>query len=434
MIDRRQALTQFSVTLGAATQVGASTGDIVNDTSKARNAPSGPRIRLEDFEDGAGTGNADIDTRAFLQAWRWATNTLRMRVGSDVDDHVTMVDKGPIIELGSGPYLINRSLSLDRGSSALIKIRGLGQFSTRIQLVGDIYLIDSPVNFVGLDLSEFHCVGGKGLLRLSSVEANVGRGYFIEKIHVSNFSESAILSKSQDQPYFKIRDCHFLAKRGANSVAIELRGFRAGSEIISNVFWRSTYMIKLAPQEAKGPTSPINICFNDFTRIDKDTTSNWQCVCHIWIVPNPELSTNDGKGIMLLGNKHGNENISNGFSPMMVADENTNGGVSGVQHSTNTSTGYVCGVTMIKDCVNFSERIQYPLIKSFTRNLFAFDLSPLWGSGIPSLVCEYVFPESPIDNKLARCTSRVDTFPSISAMLNGKKIAISNSPERWTSV
>lgn len=429
MISRREALVGTSLMFAKSDRRSSET---VGPTRPRLQDPSSQdglvnAVRPEQFYPGVGQGNEEIDTKALEAAWDLAIAANIGRVAPGINDHSSMVDKGPVVELGLGPYRICRPLAAKRGSSPIARIKGAGRFNTRIELVAENFLIDSRRNFVGLDISDLHCHGGRGLLNIDDPAVNLGRGYMIERVDISGFSTVGVRSTSQDQPYFKLRDCRICSNGAPNTIGVELHGFRAGSEISSNTFWDCAYMIKLAPSAGKGPTSPINIVYNDFTRVKYKSGA---CKAHIWIVPNVSLNSNAGKGILLVGNKHGNERVGQDFNPILIADAQYGEDID-LKHSTDASHGFVCGVSVVKDCANFREDQKYSFIKTFTNNLFAFDLDPLWGSGLPLFVCEYATPNSPLDKSIRRPSNFANLNQTISGSIRGEPISLSNKPTLW---
>lgn len=391
------------------------------------------------FKEGVGVGSETADTDGITMAWAYATNPAYFRTPSASGDRPNMVTKGPVLYLREGEFKYGGTgLPMAAGQSSIATIAGAGQAATRVSLASGGRLIDAENGFVYLEARDMHIVGGDGAIRLRSTAVSANRGAIIERLTMSNYGVCAIEDNSQDNPYFKVRDCIFVGRADADTIGLSITGYRAGSAVEASVFLRNRYHLKLAPSvivgDDKGPATPINVIGNDFIRNpgrqDNGLGAN---TFGIWIVPNADTAQNAGRAILMFSNKHGNENAQAGDAHILVADEGSGTYVGDRKHVTTASTGYLNGIAMQKDNVNFAASPRVGFIKSYTSRLMNFDINPIWDNNTPDYVCEYMSAVAVADLDKRMATNLVSFAQGLSFSEGNPTPRLSNIPGTWNA-
>lgn len=284
------------------------------------------------------------------------------------------------IFIAAGVYTYTGS-PLPRLTVAPIKIVGSGSAATIIHIPDNQYLFDLAGYISAIDISGIHFVGGAGVYRGQNAGQNVGMFRRWRDVIFSNYTECAVQENGYDMPLFDMQNCILAGLSGQETIGVALSGYQDVSRIVGNAFWRNKHNIKLnTPAIAgtdKGPGPNMLISHNDMTAFTGTTK-----VSDIWIVPNPDTATNSGYGLVIEGQKFGNENFVTGQKKILIADVDTGVGTdNGSQHThaTTKSDGYV-GLIRLSDC-NFqwagTNYVEAAPIYSFARRLHGV----AWGAG-----------------------------------------------------
>lgn len=392
------------------------------------------------FKEGVQQGNETADTDALIAAWAYATNPSYFRVPAAAGDRSSMVTKGPTIYLREGEFKFGAAgLPMATGQSSIATLVGAGQGATRVALAAGSRLIDAESPFTYFEARDFHVVGGAGAFRFRSEVVSANRGAIIERLTLSNYTVCAVEDASQDNPYFKVRDLTFVGHAAFDTIGLAIAGLRAGSVVEACAFLRNRYHLKLAPVVIsggpdKGPATPITLIANDFIRNPgRQDNGRGANTFGIWIVPNADSADNAGRAILCMGNKHGNENVQPGDAHILVADQEAGTYLGDRMHSTAASTGYVNGLAMLKDNVNFAQSPRVKMVQSYTQRIFNWDLQPIWDNNNPDYVCEYAGTIDPANFDKQMATNRVSFAQGLSFANGNVTPRLSNIAGTWNA-
>lgn len=266
--------------------------------------------------------NSKVMARAFA-----ACSTQVLNSGDPVTDSRYMVAAGLYIPPGIYDLL---TASFNSGGLNLnIAIQGAGPNLTTFNLPSGEYLIDEPGLFLQGTIRGFSTEGGKGLARFSGTAINTGSTWKVfEDLTINNASECGIGSLSTDSPGWVLRNIvwrgcvrAFASAGLADAVIIE--NFEVTGHQYGFVFGGDT---------TGNNARIVNGSFFDFA----DSTTNG---IDILFVPGATASL--ARGVLIEGNKFGNEN-RNATDYYIVAAELASGNVmTGLADLSTASTDYV---------------------------------------------------------------------------------------------
>jgi hypothetical protein len=277
----------------------------------------------------------------------------------------------------AGNYLYNGTGFATSGNS--IVIFGDGYGVTKITLGATSRFIDTPNLVASINISGINFYGGLGAYRSTYAGVNVAYFRCFENNFFENYTVCAIDQNSLDSPYWKITQNIFFAANSSSTIGVALSTGADKSEISGNAFEKNTVHIKL-----KNAGVACNIYNNDFIQFEAGTGVKRS---PLWIVPNP-TSTNAGTGLVILGNKFGNETQQSTDYRILIADEGS-GTSNGAKLPVYTaSTGYVIGVNIQSN--KFVGAFSLPVIYSTTPNLRNNNiLDNIFDGVFPSYIIEF---------------------------------------------
>lgn len=262
-----------------------------------------------------------------------------------------------------------------------------------IRIPSDRYLFQTSQRMSRIWVFGITFAGGKGVLNHSFTGTNVDGIFSFERCVFDNYNECAIANSARDQPYLRVRDCTFMAAKGASTIGIAWGGFADGTIIEGNAFLRNRYHLKLGPSFG----GSVHVLRNDFLRWDTESPF----ISAIWLVPQSQPNTfgaNSGWGTQIVGNKFGNENMEAEDVRILIANEREGETRATRAHSEHFSTGgrdggYLGGVT-IRDClVACNAATRSPFMRSWIAEVrnFAYADNRHIGGG-HTYLCEFMGP------------------------------------------
>lgn len=255
-----------------------------------------------------------------------------------------------------GNYIYNGT-----GFSALgnnLTLIGQGYENTIVTLGASSRLIDTTQPVLSIHVEGLHFSGGLGAFRSSYASDNVSYFRRFENNHFDNYSVCAIDENSSDSPYWKITQNIFYAANSTSTIGVALSNNADKSEISGNAFEKNAFHIKL-----KSAGVSCNVYNNDFIQFEAGTGATR---ASIWLVPNA-TTTNAGTGLVVSGNKFGNENQQSTDLRILIANEGTGTSNGAILPVYTASTGYVIGINIQAN--KFVGNYSLPVIYSTTPNL-----------------------------------------------------------------
>lgn len=343
-----------------------------------------------------GDGSHD-DTQAFNDLWDALMDPTYKRRAIETDEVGLpfMIQKGPALLIENGTFIYNGpGLNIETSDSFVFNISGESSISTKILLPDGVYLFDFDNNPVHAYLGNMSIHGGKGAVRYKSKERSTNSIHLFENLRLSRYKECGIGNNSIDMPYFRVKGCMLYGDPASQTIGICVSGYSAGGFIEDCVISDNRYNIKLAVGdngvERNGPATPFYVCRNDMYRTGRRAPS---ASYDIWIEPGA-TTINSGRGIQIIQNKFGQENLIAPDTHVLIADAAATG--SGLNlngdraHIETQSVGFVSGLRFEGNNVN-SANSGYiaPFIRSFTPNLGNNKINDLYDNDMPARIIEF---------------------------------------------
>jgi hypothetical protein len=197
-----------------------------------------------------------------------------------------------------------------------LTIRGAGRGVTKITLGAGSSFINNPTGSTYFEVTDITFDGGYGAIRVTATINGVGGHRVIHRCEFWNYTGVAISSLMNDNPYWSVKECLFMAIGDqAGQMGIALASNADVSLIENNAFLKNQVHLKLGKC---GMTAKV--IGNDFIRFGGPSTSP-NARTDIWLVPN---SNGDGAA-QIIANKFGNENIASWDHRVLIAEEDTVG-------------------------------------------------------------------------------------------------------------
>lgn len=231
----------------------------------------------------------------------------------------------------AGNWLINTGTSV---ANCNLRIVGSGVENTRVTVAAGITLLTISGSVYQLDISDISFEAGAWYIQHTSTGTNVQGISRIQRCNFNDYTGGALGSLSSDYPYWRITDNIFRGASALTSKGVVLAGLADGSKIESNAFLANRYNIKLG----QGANN-VYIKNNDFVKFN---LSGVNPQVDIWVIPQVG-SPNSGSGLLVTGNKFGNENLTAGDLRILIADEGAGTNSFDKNNSTSVSTGFWTG-------------------------------------------------------------------------------------------
>lgn len=246
------------------------------------------------------------DTQAIDNAMTYAFS----RSGRVLDDFsVPFRSEGELRFSAGRYYYAGNGYDADSGSS--IRVRGEGEEVTELELADGSYFIDTDDGIPLAHFSGIHVHGGAAFFRQRNTGAIVSGGHTFEEMTFADYTRGAILyGDTTDRPFVIARKCNFHARPGSDSISITLPP--GGGHLVTSCWFNSgrvdikCYGLQLAESL---------IDFNRFG--SRGNQGGYRC--NIWVVPS--TFPNNGRGITITNNYHGNENIDPSDFRILFAPE-----------------------------------------------------------------------------------------------------------------
>jgi hypothetical protein len=245
----------------------------------------------------AGAGNVDWDTNAFRRALdQIGTGRRAVDIAGGLTYPFTSIFVPP------GDFRVRGGFGAGLFALGLWCVPG----SVTITIQDSSYLFEIPNRLDFTYLSGFRFIGGKGVLRHSYTGNNVAHDHVIERCSFYDYTECAISSDAGDMPYWRIRNSFFYCKPASGTLCkgVAIGGLLDNSVIEQNAFLRNDIHLQLGPMNAGN----LHVLNNDFLSFEPNRTDY-----DVWLVPNDRpggFGTNSGQATRFVGNKFGNENIT----------------------------------------------------------------------------------------------------------------------------
>lgn len=247
-----------------------------------------------------GQGDAEADDKAFRRAFAFLAATRRAK---SIGGNGGRIYPTSALFVPPGDYVVRGAFGHDLTMVGLWCVPGTVSIRN---LDRTTYFFDLPNRLDSTYISGIQFIGGKGAFRQKYIGNNVAHKHIIEKCIFFDYTECAIVSNSEDMPYWIIRDnqfyCEVNSKNKCKGVA--LGGLVDNLIIQNNSFLRNDIHLQIGPFRSGN----VQILNNDFLSFEKDRTD-----VDIWFIANDEskgFGTNAGQGTRIAGNKFGNENIT----------------------------------------------------------------------------------------------------------------------------
>lgn len=332
----------------------------------------------------SGDGHSN-DSEAILKAWKFCVSrpaqpgSKTAYAGSEIG--------GPALYFPSGNYVFKGGSLGFPLSSRVFAVRGDGANRTRIQVLNDDYFINVS-DLSGCEISGIQFFGGKGTLKVSNDGTNVRGTYLIHDCSFLEYSECAIGHTSSDMPAWRVENNVFFGSDGWASIGVALSGLTDNSSIRANQFQRNHYGIKI-----RGGYNAY-ITNNDFIRYTKPNKD----VADIWIVP---VAGPANQGLVISGNKFGNENLRESDFRILVAAESPSAGsfLSRAHSEADESSEMRLGLLEIRDN-NFvgADGYKRGVISSYSSDIRYLDSKNMFSGAYPKAMVD--FPTQFIQSRL----------------------------------
>ena len=283
---------------------------LAQKTALAAGLSNPTRIDLRQFLDGVGQGSETIDTDALHMAWSEAATVVDTSDGNAKTLFPTVIALPPgELQIGSG--LDSSEIAGDGQIS--FAIQGKGRNATRIKLTDpDSWLIDCGVRISSMLLSDMQIHLGAGAFRQRNAQSTVptrSGSLAFQRCAFSDYSKAAIVSNSDNDPFYNIWDCKFTG--GVDSKAILLPP--GGGHVIGGGTWINGHKYGIVLRE--GNDSNIGyVRFGGLVAVNPRTD--------IWIIPE---STKSGRGLNIHDCFHGNEGDNPEDREILIANADTTG-------------------------------------------------------------------------------------------------------------
>lgn len=272
-----------------------------------------------------------------------------------------------------GDYIVNTGIA---AAAFRCQIVGAGRDVTRIRIAAGQYFLTVSGGISSGRISGISFSGGSGILKHTYTGTNVQGILDMVDNNYQDYTECAICSLSTDFPYIKIKNSLFYGTTTSKGVA--LAGYPDLGEIDGNSFLLNRYHLKLG----RGGNN-IKITKNDFIRFANGGGS--PILTDIWIVPNP-LQLNSGAGMLIFGNKFGNENLNVVDMRILIADEAAGTNFIDKNHTTTPSTGYSIGVEVTSNYVAGIDNYTKGFVYSYTPNVRSWKVDNFWTVKYPYII------------------------------------------------
>lgn len=293
---------------------------------------------------------------------------------------------------------------------------GAGRESVTIAVAPGHYFLDSNQLWAGLRVEGMVFRGGSGAIRNRYAGSNVTTFLDVADCEFRDYDTCAISSNSSDGPFWRIRQNLFSAANQTTAIGVALNGLTDATVIADNEWQRNLVDIKLA---LGGNNAYVR--GNDFVHYGAAEAGLSRA--SIWIVPNPS-PVNAGAGLLVEGNKFGNEKLGPDDKRILYADE-LPGDTFGerLPNLDVDSSGYITGHTFRDNLVNGGAAV--PVVYSTTPNLRSSIYGPITLAGTePSAVVEFRTPPTGCGPEAATNV----LGPVVSPSWNSAPLTASNAP------
>lgn len=318
-------------------------------------------VSVRDF---GADGTLENDTKAIQAAWYYLNE--KYRTASQVNFY--KINSGTLY-FPSGTYKYSgEPLKNENGLS--LRIHGQSKESVLIELHQSSYFIEITGTIDSLTVENLTISGGAGFLYQSYAGFNVRAPLLIRDCYFYNYSECAILSSAADFPYIRIEGCIFFAKDNKSSIGVSIGGDLSMGVIHGNYFLNNACHLKVSP-----PGTNLKIIGNDFIRFKKAKNTT----VDVWLVPAPE-KINAYNGLLIEGNKFGNENRGASDFVLLLADQRQEAvDRADFPYLKNPSRGYFIGARFLN---NYYAGVEHgaPFLYTFTPNVIGCEFD-IWGFG-----------------------------------------------------
>lgn len=329
-------------------------------------------------------------TQAFNDWWSALMDVNYKRRAAEPDEESYFLQKGPLLKIPNGAFRYDGAgLNISPSDSFIFNVAGESSLSTKIYVPDGVFLFDFDNNPVSATLKDMTFFGGLGAVRYKSTARSVAAQHLFQRLNFSNYTRAALETNSIDLPYYKVRNCMFAGDANSPTVGIAKSGLSAGSHIQANVFLQNRYHIKLGKGDngvEKNTCLPLDISGgNDFLRLGGRVGATFD----IWMVPS-ENGAQSYRGVNVLDNKFGQENLTAGDAHILFADEQA-GATNGERaHATTKSNGFISGLRLEGNNINSENGgSSYPHIKTFTPNVGNMLIRDTYDNGFPEKIIEY---------------------------------------------
>ncbi|GAM05390.1 hypothetical protein [Novosphingobium sp. MBES04] len=312
VLQRTVATSDFLGSPQGAMAVTVANGFTVQQNLTDLQADDMRRIDLREYRAGVGIGDETADTDALKAAFADAAALVGGQNGSAAPIYRNK------IWLPKGNILLGESLK-STGNFAVF-FEGQGRDATRIHIPDGEYLLDSDHRSFGISFQNLQTRGGKGVFRRSGLApaiggASGGIGLLVDGCAFYDYTECALGSSSNDDPFWRISRSKFTGSVGSKAIMLPTGG---GHDIRSN--WINQYKYGICLRNGYD----VLIDGNRFGGL-----TNGPVRTDIWIIP---TSNSSGSGLKISRNYHGNENDSPEDRSVLIAAADTS---SNADHATN---------------------------------------------------------------------------------------------------
>lgn len=282
-----------------------------------------------------GDGAAD-DTAAFVAMWAYYETFAVAQTSGAFRLTVFGRSQSSVIHIPAGRYIVNDNWRPNSSAGRSVTMRGDGPTKSVIIMPTDAtakYLIEFPERepfanaYHHVEIKGIKVVGGKGLMmNFEKDAAFVQRGVHIEQVDILGFTECGIGSLWGDDPRWTLKSLRIETTAPSTRGLYLPRGVANGHfEDLTIV--GCTYRVVTAP----GFQSASIISGLTMFSLPSDDHE-----ADIWFKTIAPSDQNDGRGIIITGNRFSNEN-RNGKPVVLIADGDGVGGEIAERHSTAIS-------------------------------------------------------------------------------------------------
>lgn len=266
--------------------------------------------------------------------------------------------------------------------------------SVVIRIPDDQYLFVCREPLTRFLASGITFAGGKGVLAHDFAGSNVGGLIEFDHCVFDNYTECAIGNAAEDAPYLRVRDCTFMARKGAPAIGIAWGGWLDNCIIEANAFLRNRYHLKIGPRLG----GSLHVLRNDFINWGETARA-----ADIWLVPDTtpgNYGTNAGSGTVISGNKFGNEHLEPDDVRVLVALEGEGSSRRTRHHATRFDRGgahgaFVTGISILHSRIVANDTIAAPFLRSYIAELRGLTYAGnRHDGGRHSWLCEFMGPRT----------------------------------------